>query len=53
MIHWTVRLICVFLVLLAFVYRSPAPLIYSPAEGWRYEQVGEGAKWHRTRAKDQ
>jgi outer membrane protein assembly factor BamD (BamD/ComL family) len=53
MIHWPVRFMCVLLVLLAFPNRSPAPLIYSPTEGWRYEQVGEGAKWHRSRAKDQ
>src|SRR5215471_5464609 len=33
-------------------YRSPAPLIYTPGEGWRYEAVGEG-NWQRTRAKDQ
>ena len=34
-------------------YRSPAPLIYTPGEGWTYEPVGEGANWQRTRAKDQ
>ncbi len=33
-------------------YRSPAPLIFTPGEGWRYEAVGEG-NWQRTRAKDQ
>ncbi len=40
-----------FLVLLPF--RSPAPLIYTPGEGWVYEPVGGGGKWQRTRAKDQ
>jgi len=39
--------------LLAFPFRSPAPLIYRPGEGWTYEPVGGGAKWQRTRAKDQ
>ena len=34
-------------------YRSPAPLIYTPGEGWVYEPVGEGGNWMRTRAKDQ
>jgi len=34
-------------------YRSPAPLIYTPGEGWRYEPVGEGGNWVRSRAKDQ
>ena len=33
-------------------YRSPAPLIYTPGEGWTYEPVGEGGNWARTRAKD-
>jgi outer membrane protein assembly factor BamD len=34
-------------------YRSPAPLIYTPGEGWSYEPVGGGGNWQRTRAKDQ
>jgi len=34
-------------------YRSPAPLIYTPGEGWTYEPVGGGGNWQRTRAKDQ
>lgn len=33
--------------------RSPAPLVYTPGEGWYYEAVGETAKWQRNRAKDQ
>jgi outer membrane protein assembly factor BamD len=37
----------------AFPFRSPAPLIYTPGEGFRYEAVGEEGKWHRTQAKDQ
>ncbi|MDB6054246.1 MAG: repeat containing protein [Verrucomicrobiales bacterium] len=41
-------IICLF----AFPQRSPAPLVYTPGEGWVYEQVG-GGKWARTRAKDQ
>jgi len=47
------------LLLLAFAcamllpYRSPAPLIYTPGEGWNYEPVGGGGNWQRTRAKDQ
>ena len=36
-----------------FPYRSPAPLIYTPGEGWRYEKAGGEGKWVRTRAKDQ
>jgi outer membrane protein assembly factor BamD len=34
-------------------FRSPAPLIYAPGEGWYYEQAGATGKWTRTRAKDQ
>jgi outer membrane protein assembly factor BamD len=36
-----------------FPFRSPAPLIYIPGEGWSYEPVGGEGKWRRTRAKDQ
>jgi outer membrane protein assembly factor BamD len=34
-------------------FRSPAPLIYTPGEGWNYEPVGGGGNWQRTKAKDQ
>ena len=34
-------------------FRSPAPLIYTPGEGWNYEPVGGEGNWQRTRAKDQ
>lgn len=33
--------------------RVPAPLIYTPGEGWTYEPVGGEGKWRRARAKDQ
>jgi outer membrane protein assembly factor BamD len=46
-------LLLVTFALLAFPYRSPAPLVYRPGEGWTYEPVGEEGKWQRTRAKDQ
>lgn len=46
---WLLLLLMV--VLLPF--RSPAPLMYVPGEGWYYEPYGETAKWQRTRAKDQ
>ncbi|MDD5139625.1 MAG: tetratricopeptide repeat protein [Verrucomicrobiales bacterium] len=36
-----------------FPFRSPAPLVYAPGEGWYYEPAGTTAKWTRTRAKDQ
>lgn len=44
-----VILVCV----LAFPFRSPAPLIYTPGEGWTYESANGEASWRRTRAKDQ
>ncbi|MFO1488088.1 MAG: tetratricopeptide repeat protein [Verrucomicrobiota bacterium] len=50
------RLVCLLLVcagLFLLPFRSPAPLIYTPGEGWRYETVGGGGNWQRTRAKDQ
>ena len=48
-----IRLLCVAFALLAFAGRCPAPLIYTPGEGWRYEKVGESGSWVRARAKDQ
>jgi outer membrane protein assembly factor BamD len=47
----------VFLILFAFAallpFRSPAPLTYTPGEGWYYEPFGEKADWQRSNAKDQ
>lgn len=34
-------------------FRSPAPLVYTPGEGWYYESSGSAKLWQRTRAKDQ
>src|ERR1041385_5644055 len=49
-----VRLLLITVALLAFPFRSPAPLIYRPTEGWTYEPVGGAqAKWQTARAKDQ
>src|SRR5580765_4975957 len=47
-----VRLLLIAVFVVAFPFRSPAPFVYRPGEGWTYEPVGEG-KWTRTRAKDQ
>jgi outer membrane protein assembly factor BamD len=51
------RRFILFFAIAAFVgllpFRSPAPLIYAPGEGWYYEPAGSNAKWTRTRAKDQ
>jgi len=34
-------------------FRSPAPLIFVPGEGWFYQTSGQALKWQRNRAKDQ
>src|SRR4051794_25737247 len=36
-----------------FPFRSPAPFVYRPGEGWSYEPVGGEGKWQMTRAEDQ
>ena len=43
----------VMLTLLGSTLRCPAPLIFTPGEGWRYEKVGSEGSWVRPRAKDQ
>jgi outer membrane protein assembly factor BamD len=40
-------------VLVLLPARSPAPIIYTPGEGWTYENAGQTGKWQRPRAKDQ
>ena len=40
-------------VLFGLAERSPAPLIFTPGEGWRYEKAGSEGSWTRTRAKEQ
>ncbi len=49
----SIRLLLIAACLLALPYRSPAPLIYTPGEGWTYEPVGGEGNWRRARAKDQ
>jgi len=34
-------------------FRAPAPLVYTPGEGWYYEPVGGEGKWRRTTATNQ
>jgi outer membrane protein assembly factor BamD (BamD/ComL family) len=50
--RWSVRLLVVLAVLFAWPLTCPAPLVYTPGEGWSYEPVG-GRKWQKARAKDQ
>jgi outer membrane protein assembly factor BamD len=45
--------VLVLLGLFLFPYRSPAPLVYRPGEGWSYETPGAKGDWRRARAKDQ
>lgn len=34
-------------------FQAPAPLVYTPGEGWTYEPVGAEGKWRRARAREQ
>ncbi|HWF18941.1 MAG TPA: outer membrane protein assembly factor BamD [Verrucomicrobiae bacterium] len=43
----------VLLCTLGLPFRSPAPLIYTPGEGWTYEPAGGEGQWRKVRAKDQ
>lgn len=50
------RKVCLFLMAVSAVLlpcRSPAPLIYTPGEGWYYELPGKVEVWQRSRAKAQ
>ena len=49
----SIRLLLIVFCVLAFPFRSPAPWVYTPGEGWSYESVGGETKWRRTKAKDQ
>jgi outer membrane protein assembly factor BamD len=51
--RWLKCLVLAAVFVLAFPFRSPAPLIYRPGEGWTYELPGNEGTWLRTRAKDQ
>jgi outer membrane assembly lipoprotein YfiO len=49
----SLRLFIFLVALVVFPTRSPAPLIYTPGEGWTYETPGSKNDWHKLRAKDQ
>jgi len=51
--RWCVCLLLAVAGILAFPLPAPAPLIYTPGEGWTYEPVGGEGAWRRARAKDQ
>jgi outer membrane protein assembly factor BamD len=51
--RFSARVALVLLALFLFPYRSPAPLVYRPGEGWSYEMAGAKGDWHKQRAKDQ
>ena len=53
MYRWLLFPVLVVVFVLAFPCACPAPLVYTPGEGWSYEPVGGTGKWKRTRAKDQ
>ncbi len=49
----SVLLFLIAALLVSFPFRSPAPFIYRPGEGWTYEPVGGVGKWIMTTPKDQ
>jgi len=51
--RWLLPFCLVTFFVIGFPRRSPAPLIYTPGEGWTYESAGGEGRWRRTRAKDQ
>lgn len=51
--RWSIRLGLVLMGAIVFPHVAPAPLVYTPGEGWTYEAVGAAGKWHRNRASDQ
>ncbi len=52
--RWYIRVFLVGLAVVLFPFRSPAPLVYRPGEGWSYESPsGKAVDWHKLRAKDQ
>ncbi|MDB6111854.1 MAG: repeat containing protein [Pedosphaera sp.] len=51
--RWLLCPLLIVIGVVAFPFRSPAPLIYRAGEGWTYESVGGNGKWQRSRAKDQ
>jgi outer membrane protein assembly factor BamD (BamD/ComL family) len=51
--RWSVRFLILTVFVLFIPFRSPAPFVYRPGEGWSYEPVGGEGKWQMTRAEDQ
>src|SRR6185295_10458397 len=51
--RWSVRFLVLTVLVLFCPFRSPAPFVYRPGEGWSYEPVGGEGKWQMTRAEDQ
>jgi outer membrane protein assembly factor BamD len=49
----TVYLLLLTAVGVVFPLRSPAPLVYTPGQGWVYKSYGSMGDWRRERAKDQ
>lgn len=50
--RWIIICLTVFLTV-GVTYRCPAPLIFTPGEGWSYETPGSAGEWLRDRAEDQ
>jgi outer membrane protein assembly factor BamD len=52
MMRWFLRAALLGFCLAVLPFKTPAPVVYRPGEGWSWEPIG-GGKWFRTRAKDQ
>ena len=53
MTRWWKCFLLAALLVAGLPFRSPAPFVYRPGEGWTYESAGSTGDWVRQRAKDQ
>jgi outer membrane assembly lipoprotein YfiO len=51
--RWSIRLFILLVCVVGFPFRSPAPFVYTPGEGWTYEPVGGDKNWQQSTARDQ
>ena len=51
--RWFLRILLLLLCCFAFPFRSPAPLIFVPGEGWTYEMPGDKGGWRRETMREQ
>jgi outer membrane protein assembly factor BamD len=49
----SIFLLALITLMMLCAHRSPAPLVFTPGEGWTYETYGSGGKWRKEQAKEQ